>query len=108
MMKRYLTLAIIALSCTFASFSGESEERLTLAKTAVEATDDAERITVSNQTVTITNNSSNPGIYCVYCVTGQAVKSFRLAPGAHISFELPKGFYVVKCNNERSRKFIVR
>lgn len=75
---------------------------------ASEATIDAECINVNGQIVTITNVTSAYCVYNVYCVTGQAVKVIRLGAGAHVSFELPKGFYVVKCNNEWSRKIIVR
>ncbi|MDD6778629.1 MAG: T9SS type A sorting domain-containing protein [Bacteroidales bacterium] len=110
MMRRIFTIAIIALNFAFtalATADGESHHAMQQRHT-VEAADDAECIKVSNQTVTVSNLSSAPCVYSVYCVTGQAVKTLRLAPGTHASFDLPKGFYVVKCNNEWSRKIIVR
>ena len=109
MLKRLLTIAIIAIQCAFAAIALESEGRMAMQPiSASEATIDAECINVNGQIVTITNVTSAYCVYNVYCVTGQSVKVIRLGAGAHVSFELPKGFYVVKCNNEWSRKIIVR
>ena len=109
MMKRFIAISILALVGAFLAFSNEPESReLMQQKTSIEAAVDSDCISVSNQTVTITNNSSSPCVYSIYCVTGPALKTIRLGAGAHASFDLPKGFYVVKCNNEWSRKIIVR
>ena len=109
MLKRLLTIAIIAFQCTLAALSSESGERAVVQlNTSVESAANADGITVNGPIVTITNTSTLPCIYNVYCVTGQTIKVVRLGAGAHTSFELPKGFYVVKCNNEWSRKIIVR
>ncbi len=110
MMRRIFTIAIIALNCAFAALAtdGGSENYHAMQQRAAIAAGEADCIKVSSQTVTITNTGSAQSTYSIYCVTGQAVKTVRLAPGTHASFELPKGFYVVKCNNEWSRKIIVR
>ena len=44
----------------------------------------------------------------IYSITGQAVKTVRLAAGQHTSVEVPKGFYVVKCDGQWSRKVVVK
>lgn len=110
MMRRIFIIAIIALNCAFAALAtdGGSENYHAMQQRAAFAAGEADCIKVSSQTVTITNTGSAQSTYSIYCVTGQAVKTVRLAPGTHASFELPKGFYVVKCNNEWSRKIIVR
>ncbi|MGN1246257.1 MAG: T9SS type A sorting domain-containing protein [Muribaculaceae bacterium] len=108
MMRKFFTLAIIALQFSFAAFAIDSEARMIQQQPQAIEAKVAECISVSNQTVTITNNTGETCVFSIYCVTGQAVKSIRLGAGNHASFELPKGFYVVKCNNEWSRKIIVR
>ena len=108
MMRRIVTLAIITLHFALASLAMEPEVRLIQQQHQAIEANDADCITVSNQTVTITNNTSDTCTFSIYCVTGQAVKTIRLGAGNHASFELPKGFYVIKCNNDWSRKIIVR
>ena len=108
MMRRIFTLAIITLQFTIASLAMESEVRMIQQQHQAIEANDADCITVSNQTVTITNNTGDTCTFSIYWVTGQAVKTIRLGAGNHASFELPKGFYVIKCNNDWSRKIIVR
>ena len=45
-------------------------------------------------------------VFSVYSITGQQLKVVRVAAGAHALVELPRGFYIVKCN-QWSRKVVV-
>ena len=44
----------------------------------------------------------------VYSITGQLVKVVRVSAEQRTSVDFPKGFYIVKCSNQWSRKVVVR
>lgn len=44
----------------------------------------------------------------VYSITGQLIKVVRVSADQRTSVDFPKGFYIVKCNNQWSRKVVVR
>lgn len=44
----------------------------------------------------------------VYSITGQLVKVVRVTADQRTSVDFPKGFYIVKCGNQWSRKVVVR
>ncbi len=44
----------------------------------------------------------------VYSITGQLVKVVRVSAEQRASVDFPKGFYIVKCNSQWSRKVVVR
>lgn len=44
----------------------------------------------------------------VYSITGQLVKVVRVSADQRITVDFPKGFYIVKCSNQWSRKVVVR
>ena len=44
----------------------------------------------------------------VYSITGQLVKVVRVSAEQRTSVDFPKGFYIVRCGNQWSRKVVVR
>lgn len=44
----------------------------------------------------------------VYSITGQLIKVVRVSADQRTSVDFPKGFYIVKCGNQWSRKVVVR
>ena len=44
----------------------------------------------------------------VYSITGQLVKVVRVSADQRASVDFPKGFYIVRCGNQWSRKVVVR
>ena len=44
----------------------------------------------------------------VYSITGQLIKVVRVSADQRVSVDFPKGFYIVKCSNQWSRKVVVR
>lgn len=44
----------------------------------------------------------------VYSITGQLVKVVRVTADQRTAVDFPKGFYIVKCGNQWSRKVVVR
>jgi hypothetical protein len=44
----------------------------------------------------------------VYSITGQLIKVVRVGADQRVSVDFPKGFYIVKCSNQWSRKVVVR
>ena len=51
---------------------------------------------------------SNDATFNVYSITGQLVKVVRVSAEQRVSVDFPKGFYIVKCSNQWSRKVVVR
>ena len=51
---------------------------------------------------------NNDAVFNVYSITGQLVKVVRVSAEQRVSVELPKGFYIVRCGNQWSRKVVVR
>lgn len=51
---------------------------------------------------------ASDAVFSVYSITGQLMKVVRVPAGTHATLELPRGFYIVKCNNEWSHKVVVR
>ena len=47
-------------------------------------------------------------VFSVYSITGQLLRTVRVAADTHITVELPKGFYIVKCGTQGSRKVVVK
>lgn len=56
--------------------------------------------------VFIAGNSD--AVFHVYSITGQLVKVVRLGADQRTSVDFPKGFYIIKCSNQWSRKVVVR
>ena len=44
----------------------------------------------------------------VYSITGQLVKVVRVNAEQRVTVDFPKGFYIVKCGTQWSRKVVVR
>ena len=51
---------------------------------------------------------SNDATFNVYSITGQLVKVVRVSAEQRVSVDFPKGFYIVRCSNQWSRKVVVR
>jgi len=51
---------------------------------------------------------SSDATFNVYSITGQLVKVVRVSADQRVSIDFPKGFYIVKCSNQWSRKVVVR
>ncbi len=44
----------------------------------------------------------------IYSITGQLLRTVRIAAESHTTIEMPKGFYIVRCNGSWSRKVVVK
>ena len=51
---------------------------------------------------------NNDATFNVYSITGQLVKVVRVNAEQRVSVDFPKGFYIVRCSNQWSRKVVVR
>ncbi len=51
---------------------------------------------------------SSDATFNVHSITGQLVKVVRVSADQRASVDFPKGFYIVKCSNQWSRKVVVR
>ena len=52
--------------------------------------------------------ASSEVAFSIYSITGQLLRTVRVPADSHVSVELPKGFYIVKCNAGWSRKVVVK
>lgn len=46
--------------------------------------------------------------FSIYSITGQLLKVVKLTDDSHVSVELPKGFYIVRCSGFGSVKVVVK
>ena len=51
---------------------------------------------------------SSDAVFNVYSITGQLVKVVKVSAEQRTSVDFPKGFYIVRCGNQWSRKVVVR
>ena len=51
---------------------------------------------------------SSDATFNIYSITGQLVKVVRVSADQRVTVDFPKGFYIVKCSNQWSRKVVVR
>mgnify|MGYP001722460939 CR=1 FL=1 len=51
---------------------------------------------------------SNDATFNIYAITGQLIKSVKVNADSHVTIEMPKGFYIVRYNNQWSRKVVVK
>lgn len=51
---------------------------------------------------------SSDATFNVYSITGQLVKVVRVSAEQRTTVDFPRGFYIVKCSNQWSRKVVVR
>jgi hypothetical protein len=58
--------------------------------------------------IVFTAGSNSDATFNVYSITGQLVKVVRVGADQRASVDFPKGFYIVKCSNQWSRKVVVR
>ncbi len=52
--------------------------------------------------------ASSEVTFSIYSITGQLLRTVRVPADSHVSVEIPKGFYIVKCNAGWSRKVVVK
>ncbi len=51
---------------------------------------------------------NSDAVFNVYSITGQLIKVVRVSAEQRTSVDFPKGFYIVRCGNQWSRKVVVR
>ncbi|MBO4870913.1 MAG: T9SS type A sorting domain-containing protein [Muribaculaceae bacterium] len=51
---------------------------------------------------------SNDAVFNIYSITGQLLRTVRVSADSQTAVEIPKGFYIVRCANQWSRKVVVR
>jgi len=60
----------------------------------------------AGQIVLVAGNSD--ATFSIYSITGQLIKSVKVTSDQRATVDVPKGFYIVKCSNQWSRKVVVR
>ncbi|MDO4510305.1 MAG: T9SS type A sorting domain-containing protein [Bacteroidales bacterium] len=54
------------------------------------------------------NAGSSDATFNIYAITGQLLKSVKVNADCHVTVDMPKGFYIVRFNNQWSRKVVVK
>ena len=113
MIRRYLTILTFTAISVFSAYSSGIGEICDIAQqqrslqSSVAASAERAVIETESHTIIIRNIHGNNS-FNIYSVTGQLIKALHLSGEATASIDAPKGFYVVKCNSEWSRKVVVR
>ena len=51
---------------------------------------------------------SSDAVFNIYSITGQLLRTVRVAADSQVTIDAPKGFYIVRYGNQWSRKVVVR
>lgn len=102
-MKRMLHISLLCMALAMAgghTIGAHADQRIEVAQATATATGEQGRINFTAGTT--------DAVFQVYSITGQLMRTIRVPAGAQASLELPRGFYIVKCSNQWSRKVVVR
>lgn len=108
MIRRYLSILTFSAISVFSAYSSGITEMSDYAlQSSIAASAERATVETENRTIIIRNfHGSNS--FNIYSVTGQLIKTLHLSGETTASIDVPKGFYVVKCNSDWSRKVVVR
>ncbi len=97
-----ILLAVAALGgCFSVTAEPNGAQRIELASGAA-------RVEGAVGRICFTAASGTDAVFQVYSITGQLVRVVRLDADSHTSIDVPKGFYLVRYNNQWSRKVVVK
>lgn len=102
-MKRLLLILLLATSLGImpvTAVTGQGDNAVTRLENVSTAVGGAGRITFYA--------GGGDATFMVYSITGQLLKTVRVSADGHASIDMPKGFYVVRCNAQWSRKVVVK
>lgn len=99
----HITLTCLALAMTVGVTAPAA-----WADQRIESVAGAEPTATGEQGRIVFSAGAADAVFSVYSITGQQMRVVRVPAGQHATIELPRGFYVVKCNNQWSRKVVVR
>ena len=104
-MKKYL---IIGLLCTMLSApvvmalpDGNEQPRLEQSRNASATVQGG----VGHITLWAGNDAEE---FSLYSITGQLLRVVQVPANSQVTIETPKGFYIIRCGNQWSRKVVVR
>ncbi len=94
-----LTCLVLALCAGITAPTAVADQRIEHVAAAAPAA-------IGEQGSILLRAGADDAVFSVYSITGQQIKVVRVSAGSHVSIELPRGFYIVKCN-QWSRKVVV-
>lgn len=97
--KTYLTTALVALTLGCGCVSAYAEPAEGVAQSVATS---QPQVRVLRGQIEITVPGDEDRTVTIYALTGQIVKSFNANPGVN-TVDLPKGYYIVKCDRVSSR-----
>jgi len=104
-MKRLLYILTFCLTVTWAQAlpvpdNFMPQQRIDNVTSSPSATGGAGQITLSA--------GNTEATFSIYTITGQLLRTVRVSAEQRATVDVPKGFYIVKCSNQWSRKVVVR
>lgn len=103
-MRKLVVILMFSLSCSLAlnmSAAAVGEETK-----SIETVVSGVSVYSGNGLIVLNNNSEEAVTFNIYSITGQIIKSVTIQNG-NSNIDLPKGFYIVKCN-QWSKRVIVK
>lgn len=76
-------------------------------KVAIENVAAQESYVISGEGAITIFNTDEANNYYVYSITGQLIKTVRIAPDSNLTIELPQGYYIIRCQ-QWVRKILVK
>lgn len=104
MMRKLFVILMLSLVCGFAlnMSAADTGDESKGADTFVSGVS----VYSGNGVIVLNNNSEEAVTFNIYSITGQMIKSVTIQ-GGNSNIDLPKGFYIVKCN-QWSKRVIVK
>lgn len=101
--KTYIKAALLSLCLTWGVTSAHAEPADDAVRQSVVAAQP--HVRVIGGMIEVENNTDDDKTITVYALTGQVIKQFVATPGT-TTLELPKGYYIVKCDRTSTRVVI--
>lgn len=105
-MKRLFIILVCALGVVIASPQSSASQRDNNSKTISSETITSPTMKPVSAGVDLSCFDGQTHRFYIYSITGQMIKSIEVTDG-HVYIELPKGFYIVKCDSW-SKQLVIR
>lgn len=102
-MKKIVAILLVCAACGMVSSVWATPEPIP----AVENLGTGASVKGGNGHIYFTAGNSD-AVFGIYAITGQLIKQVKVSADNHASVEMPTGFYIVRYNNQWSRKVVVK
>lgn len=104
-MKRLAHISLLTLAIALAAVVSSP---CALAEQRIESVSTSGPSATGEQGHIVFTAGGSEAVFSIYSITGQIIRVVHVSSGSRATVDLPRGFYIVKCNNLWSRKVVVR